>query len=62
MAGGFPFLPIPSNGGFIALRGILRPNDLSGRISFLACGLVIGGIGYALYRNGKKGKEPSIET
>ena len=34
------FLPIPSNGGFIALRGILIPNNLSGRISFLFCGLV----------------------
>jgi hypothetical protein len=55
-------LPIPNNGGFIALRGILRPNDLSGRVSFLFFGLVIAGIGYALYRNGKKGKERSIET
>ncbi len=49
-------------GGFIALLGILIPNNLSGRISFLFCGLVIAGIGYALYRNGKKGKEPKAET
>ena len=43
------------------MRRILTPNDPSGRVSFLFCGLVIAGIGYALYRNDKKGKEPSIE-
>jgi len=43
-------------GGFIGLLGILIPNSLGGRISFLFCGLVIGGIGFVLYRTGKKKK------
>ena len=41
-------------GGFIALLGIAIPNGFTGRLSFFFCGLVIGGIGYALRRSGKK--------
>jgi Na+/proline symporter len=48
-------------GGFIALLGIVIPNSLSGRLSFFFCGFVIGGIGYALFRFGKK-KSSQTET
>lgn len=49
-------------GGFIGLLGILIPNSLGGRISFLFCGFVIGGIGYVLYRTGKKKTKPPVEA
>jgi solute:Na+ symporter, SSS family len=44
-------------GGFIGLLGLIIPNSLTGRASFLFCGLVIGGIGCALYFFGKKKSE-----
>jgi SSS family solute:Na+ symporter len=47
-------------GGFISLLAIVIPNGLTGRLSFLFCGLVIGGIGFGIYRFGKK-KSPSTE-
>ena len=49
-------------GGFIALLGILIPNSLSGRISFLFCGFVIGGIGFALYRTSKKKEDSQLNA
>ncbi|MBH53798.1 MAG: transporter [Opitutaceae bacterium] len=44
-------------GAFIAVLGIVIPNSMGGRISFLFCGMVIGGIGYILRRSKKKTKE-----
>jgi SSS family transporter len=44
-------------GGFIAILGIAIPNSLGGRLSFFFCGLVIGGIGYALRRSGKRNSQ-----
>ena len=44
-------------GGFIGLLGILIPNSLGGRLSFFFCGLVIGGIGFVLYRIGARGRQ-----
>lgn len=48
-------------GGFIGLLGILIPNSLGGRLSFFFCGLVIGGIGLALYRIGAGGARGKSE-
>ncbi|MDA7640516.1 hypothetical protein N8787_02660 [Opitutaceae bacterium] len=48
-------------GGFIGALGLLIPNSLSGRICFLFCGCVIGGIGFALYRIGKRKVKIPIE-
>jgi hypothetical protein len=41
-------------GTFIALLGVIIPNSFGGRLSFFFCGFVIGGIGFVLYRFGKK--------
>lgn len=41
-------------GGFIGLLGILIPNSFGGRLCFFFCALVIGGIGLALYRIGRR--------
>ena len=41
-------------GAFIGLLGVIIPNGMGGRFSFIFCGLVIGGIGFALYHFGKK--------
>jgi disulfide bond formation protein DsbB len=40
-------------GGFITLLAAI-PNPLSGRLSFIFCGLVMFGIGGALYRAGTR--------
>ena len=49
-------------GGFIGLLGIVIPNSMGGRISFLFCGLVIGGIGFVLHRTSRKKEEPPAEA
>jgi Na+/proline symporter len=45
-------------GGFIALGALIPINDLSGRIAFLFCGGLIGGVGLLLYRASQKKVEP----
>lgn len=48
-------------GGFVTLM-MLVPNLPSGRIAFLFCGGLIGGVGMLLYRASKKGIEPKKEV
>lgn len=43
-------------GGFVTLMALV-PNQPSGRIAFLFCGGLIGGVGMLLYRASKKGVE-----
>ena len=40
-------------GGFVTLMALV-PNDLTGRLAFLFCGGLIGGVGWLLYRASKK--------
>ena len=40
-------------GGFVTLMALV-PNPLTGRLAFLFCGGLIGGVGWLLYRASKK--------
>ena len=48
-------------GGFVTLMALV-PNPMSGRLAFLFCGGLIGGVGWLLYRASKKSAVAEVDS